>query len=38
MFQQVQHIHIEDYNYKLPDNYIAKFPLDKRDESKLFGL
>ncbi len=35
MFQQVQHIHIEDYNYKLPDNYIAKFPLDKRDESKL---
>lgn len=35
MFQQLQHILIEDYNYKLPDTYIAKFPLEKRDESKL---
>lgn len=29
------HIHIDDYNYELPDNRIAKFPLEKRDESKL---
>lgn len=26
---------IEDYNYHLPEEKIAKFPLDKRDESKL---
>lgn len=28
-------IHIEDYNYDLPDNRIAKYPLIKRDNSKL---
>lgn len=28
-------IEIETYNYPLPDERIAKFPLDKRDESKL---
>ncbi len=28
-------INIEDYNYKLPDDKIAKFPLEKRDMSKL---
>jgi len=28
-------IKIEDYNYSLPDNRIAKFPLAKRDMSKL---
>jgi S-adenosylmethionine:tRNA ribosyltransferase-isomerase len=28
-------IHIEDYNYDLPDNRIAKYPLAKRDSSKL---
>jgi S-adenosylmethionine:tRNA ribosyltransferase-isomerase len=28
-------IKIEDYNYPLPDSRIAKFPLQKRDESKL---
>ena len=28
-------IEIEDYNYNLPDNQIAKYPLEKRDMSKL---
>ncbi len=30
-----QDIAIEDFNYDLPDERIAKFPLEKRDESKL---
>ncbi len=30
-----KHIHISDYNYPLPDDRIAKFPLAKRDSSKL---
>lgn len=30
-----KHIHIADYNYSLPDERIAKFPLKKRDHSKL---
>ncbi len=30
-----KHIHISDYNYPLPDERIAKFPLSKRDSSKL---
>ncbi len=28
-------IHISDYNYPLPDERIAKFPLKERDQSKL---
>lgn len=28
-------IHISDYNYTLPDARIAKFPLQRRDQSKL---
>ena len=28
-------ININDYNYPLPDERIAKFPLDERDSSKL---
>lgn len=28
-------IHIRDYNYPLPDERIAKFPLPQRDQSKL---
>ena len=28
-------IHISDYNYALPDERIAKFPLARRDQSKL---
>ncbi len=30
-----KHIHISDYNYALPDERIAKFPLPHRDHSKL---
>lgn len=30
-----KHIKIADYNYTLPDERIAKFPLAQRDESKL---
>ncbi len=30
-----RHIHINDYNYPLPDERIAKFPLPRRDASKL---
>jgi S-adenosylmethionine:tRNA ribosyltransferase-isomerase len=30
-----KHIHISDYNYPLPDDRIAKFPLPQRDHSKL---
>ncbi len=33
--QKPQDIAIEDFNYDLPDERIAKFPLEKRDESKL---
>lgn len=30
-----KHIQIKDYNYSLPDERIAKYPLQQRDESKL---
>lgn len=30
-----KHIRIADYNYDLPDERIAKFPLAERDQSKL---
>lgn len=30
-----RHIRIEEYNYPLPDERIAKFPLSERDHSKL---
>ena len=32
---ETKHIHIKDYNYSLPDERIAKFPLAQRDHSKL---
>lgn len=32
---ETKHIHISDYNYALPDERIAKFPLSQRDHSKL---
>ena len=31
----IPEIHIEDYNYPLPDERIAKYPLSQRDASKL---
>lgn len=31
----VQQINIDEYNYPLPDERIAKFPLNERDQSKL---
>lgn len=33
--QDVKQIKIEDYDYNLPDNRIAKYPLPERDSSKL---
>ena len=30
-----RHIHISDYSYSLPDERIAKFPIARRDHSKL---
>ncbi len=33
--KEILNIHIEDYNYNLPDERIAKYPLDRRDTSKL---
>lgn len=30
-----RHIHISEFNYPLPDERIAKFPLPVRDQSKL---
>lgn len=35
MNQSPKHIKISDYNYHLPDERIAKFPLPQRDQSKL---
>lgn len=32
---ETKHIHIKDFNYNLPDERIAKFPLQERDHSKL---
>lgn len=34
-FKELQQIKIEDYNYALPDERIAKYPLARRDASKL---
>ncbi len=30
-----KHLHIASYNYDLPDSRVAKYPKEKRDESKL---
>jgi S-adenosylmethionine:tRNA ribosyltransferase-isomerase len=35
MRQEIGEIQIEDFNYELPDERIAKFPLAERDQSKL---
>lgn len=33
--EAIKNIKIEAYNYDLPDHRVAKYPLEKRDESKL---
>jgi len=35
MNKDIQHIRMEAYDYPLPDERIPRFPLEKRDESKL---
>ncbi len=35
MTAKTKQIHIDEYNYSLPEERIAKFPLAQRDESKL---
>lgn len=35
MKENPKHIRISEYNYSLPDERIAKFPLPMRDQSKL---
>ena len=35
MIDETKHIRISDYDYPLPDERIAKFPLSERDHSKL---
>ena len=35
MMEDTKHIRINDFNYPLPDERIAKFPLPVRDQSKL---
>ena len=35
MISDPRHIRISDYNYPLPDERIAKFPISQRDHSKL---
>ena len=35
MINDPRHIHISDYQYDLPDERIAKFPMARRDQSKL---
>ena len=33
--EETRHIHISDYDYDLPDERIAKYPLAQRDASRL---
>ena len=35
MNTDTKHIKIKDYDYPLPDEKIAKYPIGKRDQSKL---
>lgn len=38
MLSDLKNIRIEDYDYPLPDDRIAKFPMEQRDHSKLLCL
>lgn len=38
MLSELKEIRIDDYNYPLPEERIAKFPMDQRDHSKLLCL
>ena len=38
MISNVQNINIAEYDYPLPDERIAKYPLSERDASKLLIL
>ena len=38
MLDELKHIPIADYDYPLPDNRIARYPLAQRDQSKLLSL
>ena len=38
MLSELKNIRIEDYNYPLPDERIARYPLAERDQSKLLCL
>ena len=34
----IPEINLEDYYYELPENRIAEYPLDERDNSKLLVI
>ena len=38
MLSELKNIRIDDYDYPLPDERIAKFPMEQRDHSKLLCL
>ena len=38
MLNELKNIRIDDYDYPLPDERIAKFPMEQRDHSKLLCL
>ena len=38
MFEELKHIPIADYDYPLPDERIARYPLAERDQSKLLAV
>ena len=38
MLSELKEIRIDDYNYPLPEERIAKFPMEQRDHSKLLCL
>ena len=38
MLDELKNIQIADYDYPLPDDRIARYPLAERDQSKLLTL